>query len=122
MTQEIFSGGEAFGKGVRNATISDDQLVQTLADYRRRVAGGYRALLPEDMDSIPHGPSWVSTKLDGEVWFLVQREGWLALINPKGRVIHGDLPVITAAKDLPEGVILAGELTIDMGEKTGPNW
>jgi len=117
MTQEIFSGGEAFGKGVRNATISDDQLVQTLADYRRRVAGGYRALLPEDMDSIPHGPSWVSTKLDGELWFLVKREGWLALINPKGRVIHGDLPVITAAKDLPEGVILAGELTIDMGEK-----
>ena len=69
MTQEIFSGGEAFGAGVRNANISDGQLVQTLADYRRRVAGGYRALLPEDMDSIPHGPSWVSTKLDGELWF-----------------------------------------------------
>lgn len=117
MTQKIFSGGETFGKGVRNANISDDQLVQMLADYRRRVVGGYRALLPDDIYSIPHGPSWVSTKLDGELWFLVKREGWLALINPKGRVIHGDLPVIAAANDLPDGVILAGELTVDMGEK-----
>ena len=117
MSQEIFSGGEAFGEGVRNATISDSQLVQTLADYRRRVAGGYRALLSEEVDSIPHGPSWVSTKLDGELWFLVKREGWLALINPKGRVIHGNIPVLTAAKDLPDGVVLAGELTIDTGEK-----
>jgi len=66
MSQEIFSGGEPFGEGVRNAKISDSQLVQTLADYRRRVAGGYRALLSEEMDSIPHGPSWVSTKLDAE--------------------------------------------------------
>ena len=117
MSQEIFSGGEPFGEGVRNAKISDSQLVQTLADYRRRVAGGYRALLSEEMDSIPHGPSWVSTKLDGELWFLVKREGWLALINPKGRVIHGNIPVLTAAKDLPDGVVLAGELTIDTGEK-----
>lgn len=117
MSNNVFSDGEAFGKGVRNATLSDTHLLQTLADYRRRVAGGYRALLPEDIDSIPHGPSWVSTKLDGELWFLVKRSGWLALISPKGRVIHGDLPVITAAKDLPDGVIIAGELTIDMGKK-----
>jgi hypothetical protein len=117
MSKNIFTGGEAFGKGVRNATLSDTHLVQILADYRRRVAGGYRALLPEDIDSIPHGSSWVSTKLDGELWFLVKRSGWLALISPKGRVIHGDLPVITAAKDLPDGVIIAGELTIDMGKK-----
>jgi len=48
---------------------------------------------------------------------LVKRSGWLALISPKGRVIHGDLPVFNAAKDLPDGVIVAGELTIDMGEK-----
>ena len=117
MSKNIFIGGEVFGKGVRNATLSDTHLVQTLADYRRRVAGGYRAVLPEDIDSIPHGPSWVSTKLDGELWFLVKRSGLLALISPKGRVIHGDLPVFNAAKDLPDGVIVAGELTVDMGEK-----
>ena len=116
MSNNVFAGGEAFGKGVRNATLSDTDLLQTLADYRRRVAAGYRAVLPEDIDSIPHGPSWVSTKLDGELWFLVKRSGWLALISPKGRVIHGDLPVFNAAKDLPDGVIIAGELTVDMGE------
>ena len=116
MSNNVFTGGEAFGKGVRNATLSDTHLLQTLADYRRRVAAGYRAVLPEDIDSIPHGPSWVSTKLDGELWFLVKRSGWLALISPKGRVIHGDLPVFNAAKDLPDGVIIAGELTVDMGE------
>ena len=117
MSKDIFSGGDAFGKAVRNSTLSDVKLVQILADYRRRVASGYRALLPEDIDSIPHGPSWVSTKLDGELWFLVKRSGWLALISPKGRVIHGDLAVINAAKDLPDGVIVAGELTVDTGKK-----
>ena len=117
MSKNIFTGGEAFGKGLRNATISDTHLVQMLADYRRRVAGGYRALLPEDIDSIAHGPSWVSTKLDGELWFLVKRSDWTALINPKGRVICGELPVINAAKDLPDGMIVAGELTVDIGEK-----
>ena len=117
MSKNIFTGGEAFGKGLRNAKISDTHLAQVLADYRRRVAGGYRALLPEDIDSIAHGPSWVSTKLDGELWFLVKRSDWTALINPKGRVICGELPVINAAKDLPDGIIVAGELTVDMGEK-----
>ena len=57
MSKNIFTGSEAFGKRLRNATISDAHLVQMLADYRRRVAGGYRALLPEDIDSIAHGPS-----------------------------------------------------------------
>ena len=38
MSKNIFTGGEAFGKGLRNATISDTHLVQMLADYRHRVA------------------------------------------------------------------------------------
>ncbi len=52
----------------------------------------------------------VSTKLDGELWFLVSRDKDVFLANSRGLVIAGDLPILKQAQLLPDGTILAGEL------------
>jgi hypothetical protein len=41
-------------------------------NYKRVVAGSYRALVQEDLaTTLPHGTLLVSPKIDGELWFLV---------------------------------------------------
>ena len=69
-----------------------------------------RALPVEDIDKLPPGQMLVSTKLDGELWFLVSRDKDVFLANSRGLVIAGDLPILKQAQLLPDGTILAGEL------------
>ena len=105
-----FKGGTPFGKGIADASLSDAELSDQLATYRRRVAGNYRPLPPDEILKLPNGSMWVSKKIDGELWFLMSHEGETFLANPQGSVIAGDIPVIFQAGKLSDGTIIAGEL------------
>lgn len=104
--------GTAFGSGFINGRLDDPDLQETLWSYKRRVAGNYRPLAPEEIGLLPSGRYLVSEKLDGELWFLVASKGATCLVNSYGRVIHGGIPLLTEASALPDGTILAGELYI----------
>lgn len=104
--------GKAFGSGFFNGRLDDPDLQETLWSYKRRVAGNYRPLAPEEIGLLPSGRYLVSEKLDGELWFLVASKGGTCLVNPYGRVIHGGIPLLTEASSLTDGAILAGELYI----------
>ena len=106
----FYKNGGPLGKGIGDAVLSDAELADQLASYRRRVAGNYRPLPPDETVKLPNGPMWVSEKIDGELWFMVSREGETFLANPQGSVIAGDIPVLTQAGKLPDGTIIAGEL------------
>jgi ATP-dependent DNA ligase len=107
-----YEGGKALGGGIQGATLSDMGLLQELQSYRRRVASTYRALRPEEIDSLPHGPMLVSPKIDGELWFFCSTQDEQFLANSRGRVIAGDIPLLTDAPRLPAGSIVAGELSV----------
>jgi len=105
-----FTGGRPLGNGIADAVLADAELADQFAAYRRRVAGNYRPLPPDEVVKLPNGPMWVSEKLDGELWFLVSQGGEVFLANPKGSVIAGDIPAIAQAGKLSDGTIIAGEL------------
>ncbi len=81
--------------------------------YKRTVAKRYRVVPPEKLaDQLPEGTLWISSKVDGELWFLVKQEGEVALCAPNGRVLL-DVPVLQEAADQLAGVgdfLAAGEL------------
>jgi len=104
--------GTAFGGGFINGRLDDPDVQETLWSYKRRVAGNYRPLAPEEIGLLPPGRYLVSEKLDGELWFLVAKRGATCLVNPYGRVIHGGIPLLAEASALTDGTILAGELYI----------
>ena len=104
--------GAAFGGGFINGRLDDPDVQETLWSYKRRVAGNYRPLAPEEIGLLPSGRYFVSGKIDGELWFLVASRGATCLVNPYGRVIHGGIPLLTEASALTDGTILAGELYI----------
>lgn len=110
--------GAAFTEGLTN----DAAMLDLLVAYKRRVAGAYRPLPAEDLAAIPQGPLLVSRKLDGELWFVVKQAGAARLVNPRGRTLSGDHPILARAAALPDGVVLAGELhgaTADRRERVG---
>lgn len=110
MPSDLIQGGQPLGTGVGDATLAEAALVDMLAAYRRRVAGNYRALRQEEIDTLPNGPMHVSTKIDGELWFLVRWSGETFLANPRGAVIAGSFPVLAQAPTLGEQTVIAGEL------------
>jgi hypothetical protein len=110
MSTRLFSGGKEFGNGFIDAELNDAELIDYVSAYRRRVAGNYRPLLLDDFGNLPANGLLVSTKIDGELWFLVSSLKSIFLVNTKGQVIHGNIPVLADAKKLPENTIIAGEL------------
>lgn len=96
--------------------VNDAGLAAQLATYKRLVAGGYRAVAPDELEAVlPDGPALISQKIDGEMWFLVLDGSDVALANPRGRVLAGALPVLDEARSLTTGrlqgrTVLAGEL------------
>ncbi len=110
MANKLFNGGRPFGKGLVNADLTDSNLLDFLGAYRRRVAGNYRPILLDEFGTLPENGLLVSTKIDGELWFLVCSQKTVFLSNARGRVIYGDIPVLAQAKSLPENTIIAGEL------------
>lgn len=93
---------------------TDPALLDVLVRYKRRIAGTYRALTPEDIATVA-GPLSVSRKLDGELWFLGRNADGPFLVNPTGRTLSGTYPVLQQAQSIPDGVLLAGELHADAG-------
>ena len=93
---------------------TDPALLDVLVRYKRRIAGSYRALTPDDIATVA-GPLAVSRKLDGELWFLGRNADGPFLVNPTGRTLSGAYPVLEQAKRIPDGVLLAGELHVDAG-------
>jgi len=112
MSNSLIIGGDPFGDGVANGQLQDAELIENLARYKRRVAGNYRAILPNDINTLPSDGLLVSTKIDGELWFLVAHSGTVFFSNPKGRTIYGDLPLLKTAQKLSDGTIIAGELHV----------
>lgn len=111
MADSLFRGGRPLGKGaIQDATLSDAVLVEQLQTYKRRVAGNYRPMRPENIGALLSGRMWVSPKVDGELWFLVCVQSQAILVNPRGRTIAGKLPLLQNLSKIPEGTIIAGEL------------
>ena len=68
-------GAAPLGKGslVPAGAITDQELFNLLKGYRRRVVSSYRSLLPEEISTrLVAEPMYVSPKIDGELWFLVE--------------------------------------------------
>jgi len=110
MANKQLNGGKPFGKGMVGADLNDPELIDFLAAYRRKVAGNYRPLSLDDFSSLPVNGLLVSSKIDGELWFLVSSQKMVFLTNTRGSVISGDIPILAQAKLLPENTIIAGEL------------
>ncbi len=115
----IFSVDSArpLGKGRHSpaGSLTDPELATAVRNYKRVVAGSYRAMIQEDLaTALPHGTLLVSPKIDGELWFLVFDEGDVFLSSPTGRVVSGDVPVLVEARAAASKVkgrtVFAGEL------------
>ena len=116
MSNALIAGGDPFGAGLANAVLQDLDLIDLLGSYKKRIAGNYRALLPEDIGTLPSGEILVSTKIDGEMWFLVSHKGSVFFSNPRGKVIAGKLGILESAAGLPDNTIIAGELHVRVDE------
>ena len=79
------STATALGSGWLDLEVSNTDLVDKLAAYKRRVAGTYRPLTPSEINELPKSRMLVSTKIDGELWFLVSSESGVCLMNPRGK-------------------------------------
>jgi hypothetical protein len=75
MSETLIVGGDPFGSGLANAVLQDLDLIDHLSSYKKRIAGNYRALLPEDFGTLPDSDILVSSKIDGEMWFLISHKG-----------------------------------------------
>lgn len=104
-----------YGTGRRTPVggLEDDALRNRLSVYKAQVSKRYRVLEPDGLDKrLPPGALWVSTKVDGELWFLVKRKGEVALCAHNGRVIQG-IPVVQEAEQQlrkADDIIIPGEL------------
>lgn len=110
MANRLINGGKPFGKGMAGAELNEPDLVDFISAYRRRVAGNYRPLLLDDFGALPASGLLVSTKIDGELWFLVSFQKEVFLTNARGVVIYGDIPLLAQAKSILENTVIAGEL------------
>jgi hypothetical protein len=97
-------------------TFKNPDLMNQIIAYRKVVATNYVLTNPSEIERRLGIPLMVSTKLDGELWFLLNDKEW-KLVSPTGRVISGEIEILkeaTAAK-LDKSSIFAGELYV-LGE------
>ena len=81
-----YAGGERAPVG----GLTDEALSKRLRNYKRQVAKRYRVVDPEQIERLlTAGPYFISTKLDGELWFLIKRGDEVALVAYNGRVVRG---------------------------------
>ncbi len=97
-------------------TFKNADLMNQIVAYRKVVATNYVLTNPAEIERKLGIPLMVSTKLDGELWFLLHDKEW-KLVSPTGRVISGDIEILAeaTAANLDKGSIFAGELHI-LGE------
>jgi hypothetical protein len=116
MAEFDIASARALGNGkLAERAVTDSALAGGLGSYKGRIAGSYRALLPDDIGTLLAG-ALVSTKIDGELWFLILDGKDVWLVNPRGTVIAGDIPLLKdagkLAAKLKGRLILAGELHV----------
>ncbi len=104
-----------FGAGLRGAirSLTDSALGTELVRYRKNVAKRYRIVFPDKIGQyLPEGDLHVSTKVDGELWFLVKKAGEVALVAYNGRVLTGIEVCAEAESHLAalDDCLFAGEL------------
>ena len=105
---------ESYGNGSLSAIgqLADTELLKQLRHYKRIIAKRYRVIPSDKCEEIlPEGQLWISTKLDGQLWFFIARNGSYALCSYNGRVLE-NIPLIDsiAQKLGSNDVIIAGEL------------
>jgi hypothetical protein len=105
------------GKGMQapSDSVVDPSLARMVANYKRTVAARYRSIAPDEIEYVPEGRMHVSPKIDGHMWFMVFDAGQPFLVNPAGRVIYGDVPLLAEAQQFVSRVnapraVFAGEL------------
>lgn len=93
-------------------SLRDGDLAGRLASYKTHVAGAYASIAPAAIHAmVPPGRHIVSTKVDGEQWFLHRNGSGAVLLSPTGKAISS-VP-LTAMADEVLGAwsgLLAGEL------------
>lgn len=83
------------------------------ARYRRTIASRYRALKGEELSEVPSGTTWLSPKIDGELWFAAFDGARAELIATGGRTLeHAPVvaELVTMATRVTGRTVLAGEL------------
>jgi len=93
-------------------TFKDPDVKPLLDQYRQVVAQRYTPCAPSDLNRLLAAPPFhVSRKIDGELWFLVVQES-VQLVAANGRIAAGEHAIFAAARGLPSGTVLAGELHV----------
>lgn len=115
-SSEPYGSGRKAGVGA----LLDEDLLGRLKRYKRQVAKRYRVIEPEIAErALPAEPLFVSPKLDGELWFLVKKDGDLALVAFNGRVLHGISCLRGVAERLASvsQAVIAGELVASVSSE-----
>jgi hypothetical protein len=94
-------------------SFTNKELMNQIIAYRKIVATNYFLTNPSDIERKLGIPLLVSTKVDGELWFLLHDTEW-KLVSPTGRTIYGAIDILDQAKNakLNEESIFAGELHV----------
>src|SRR5690606_3885372 len=113
---EPYGSGRKAGMGA----LLDEDLLGRLKRYKRQVAKRYRVIEPEIVErALPSEQLFVSPKLDGELWFLIKKDGGVALVAYNGRVLHG----VSCRRGVSERlakvsqIVIAGELVASTGSE-----
>jgi hypothetical protein len=105
------------GQTVENDGIAAPEVLSKLKGYRKTVVAGYRPLLLDEISSnLTSGEMYISPKIDGELWFMIIEDDEVVLSNTRGKLIAGDIPLISEVSKISKRfkgrVILVGELFV----------
>ena len=105
------------GQTVENDGIAAPEVLFKLKGYRKTVVAGYRPLLLDEISSnLTSGEMYISPKIDGELWFMIIEDDEVVLSNTRGKLIAGDIPLISEVSQISKRfkgrVILVGELFV----------
>ena len=107
-----YGGGSFAGIG----SLEPATLKARLANYRRNVAKRYRVVTPDYINDriADENDLYISTKVDGELWFLCKLRGEVALCSPTGRVLEKIPLLLEAEAQLAAAgdFVAAGELFV----------
>jgi hypothetical protein len=101
------------------SSFANSNLMSQIVAYRKVVATNYVLTNPTDIERKLGIPLLVSTKVDGELWFLLFDNEW-KLVSSAGRVISGDIEILDQVKKakIDASAIYAGELHVLSEKRT----
>jgi len=99
--------------------FNNKDLLSEINAYKKIITNSYTLISGDEIGTRLSFPLLVSTKLDGESWYLIFDNEWI-LVAPNGRSIKGELPILEDAKaaKLDQKTIYGGELHILGEERT----